>query len=131
MTGDVQHRGRGDQGRRGRADAGRAGACVRRPGEGHHWLELRAEAVEAHAAPEEPARQAATGQGQQEAEPMTTPLDKTAREIELEHHIKVLRLALQDAPHSSTMPTYYESWYREQRGPALDSTDTDRWKKYE
>lgn len=57
----------------------------------------------------------------------------TGRENELMRHIQTLRAALQDAPHTSvlddsTSRTVYESWYRQQRGPALDSTDPDRWK---
>lgn len=55
----------------------------------------------------------------------------TAREIELETHIKTLRDALQDAPHSSAVDRpFYDDWYRQQRGPALDRTDPDRWRKY-
>lgn len=54
---------------------------------------------------------------------------KRPREIELERHIRVLRDALENAPHSSAMAEpSYDAWYREQRGPALDSTDPDRWR---
>lgn len=63
---------------------------------------------------------------------------KSAREVELETHIRVLRNALQDAPHDTTLTTrhglpvtYYESWYQQQRGPALESTDPVRWKEYQ
>ncbi len=61
---------------------------------------------------------------------------KTNREIELMRHISVLRGALEDAPHSSvlhdsTSHVVYEDWYRQQRGPALESTDPERWKPHE
>lgn len=56
---------------------------------------------------------------------------KSAREIELEQHIKTLRAALQDAPHSSTIAwPVYRNWYQQQRGPALESTDPDRWRAH-
>lgn len=56
---------------------------------------------------------------------------KTSRELELEHHIRVLRDALQDAPHSAVVDrSCYYPWYQQQRGPALDSTDPNRWKAY-
>lgn len=52
-------------------------------------------------------------------------MTKTARELELEYHIRTLRAALEDAPHETTViardgtpATFYESWYRDQRGPA-------------
>lgn len=57
----------------------------------------------------------------------------SAREIELTRHITVLRRALEDAPHSSMVydsasGEAYADWYRRVRGPALDSTNPDRWK---
>lgn len=56
---------------------------------------------------------------------------KSARERELEHHIRVLRSALEDAPHSSIIGNDgYGAWYRGLRGPALDSTDPNRWVKH-
>jgi hypothetical protein len=56
-----------------------------------------------------------------------------AREIELTRHITVLRSALEDAPHStvlddSSSAVAYTDWYQRVRGPALESTDPDRWK---
>lgn len=57
---------------------------------------------------------------------------KTSREIELERHITVLRDALQDAPHHTAIPecpTHYVSWYQQQRGSALESTDPNRWER--
>lgn len=60
-----------------------------------------------------------------------TPIKQTAREVELERHIQVLRDALQDAPHSSSIDEwFYGEWYRQQRGPALESTDPIRWSAY-
>lgn len=53
---------------------------------------------------------------------------KDNREIELINHIRRLRSALEEAPHSSVPNNpSYDAWYREVRGPALDSTDPRRW----
>lgn len=64
------------------------------------------------------------------------PQPTTAREEELMHHIRTLHDALADAPHSSVCMSNgveidaYASWYRQQRGPALEATDPDRWAPY-
>lgn len=59
---------------------------------------------------------------------------KPNREIELQRHIAVLRDALQDAPHPTSLkdggPKFYQAWYSQQRGPALDSTAPRKWQPH-